>query len=74
MLKKQEIKLTMIKLTDLIKEDRTIDDADRWVAFLQSKLDIDNLKQEFGASIRSEEDYAVDYYNVIDQIANQDIE
>lgn len=63
----------MIKLTDLIKEDRTIDDADRWVAFLQSKLDIDNLKQEFGASIRSEEDYAVDYYNVIDQIANQEI-
>ena len=63
----------MIKLTDLIKEDRTIDDADRWVAFLQSKLDIDNLKQEFGASIRSEEDYAVDYYNVIDQIVNQEI-
>ena len=63
----------MIKLTDLIKEDRTIDDADRWVAFLQSKLDIDNLKQEFGASIRSEEDYEVDYYNVIDQIANQEI-
>ena len=63
----------MIKLTDLIKEDITIDDADRWVAFLQSKLDIDNLKQEFGASIRSEEDYAVDYYNVIDQIANQEI-
>lgn len=64
----------MIKLTDLIKEDRTIDDADRWVAFLQSKLNLDNLKQEFGASIRSEEDYAVDYYNVIDQIANEDIE
>ena len=63
----------MIKLTDLIKEDITIDDADRWVAFLQSKLDIDNLKQEFRASIRSEEDYAVDYYNVIDQIANQEI-
>ena len=63
----------MIKLTDLIKEDRTIDDADRWVAFLQSKLNLDNLKQEFGASIRSEEDYAVDYYNVIDQIANQEI-
>ena len=64
----------MIKLTDLIKEDRTIDDADRWVAFLQSKLNLDNLKQEFGASIRSEEDYAVDYYNVIDQIENEDIE
>lgn len=63
----------MIKLVDLIKEDRTIDDADRWVAFLQSKLNLDNLKQEFGASIRSEEDYAVDYYNVIDQIANQEI-
>lgn len=64
----------MIKLVDLIKEDRTIDDADRWVAFLQSKLNLDNLKQEFGASIRSEEDYAVDYYNVIDQIANQEID
>ena len=64
----------MIKLTDLIKEDRTIDDADRWVAFLQSKLNLDNLKPDFGASIRSEEDYAVDYYNVIDQIANEDIE
>lgn len=64
----------MIKLVDLIKEDRTIDDADRWVAFLQSKLNLDNLKQEFKASIRSEEDYAVDYYNVIDQIANQEID
>ena len=64
----------MIKLTDLLKEDRTTDDADRWVAFLQSKLNLDNLKQEFGASIRSEEDYAVDYFNVIDQIANQDVE
>lgn len=63
----------MIKLTDLLKEDRTTDDADRWVAFLQSKLNLDNLKQEFKASIRSEEDYAVDYYNVIDQIANQEI-
>ncbi len=64
----------MIKLTDLLKEDRTTDDADRWVAFLQSKLNLDNLKQEFKASIRSEEDYATDYYNVIDQIANEDIE
>jgi len=64
----------MIKLTDLLKEDRTTDDADRWVAFLQSKFDLDNLKKEFGASIRSEEDYAVDYFNVIDQIANQDVE
>ena len=63
----------MIKLTDLLKEDRTTDDADRWVAFLQSKLNLDNLKQEFKASIRSEEDYATDYYNVIDQIANEDI-
>ena len=64
----------MIKLVDLITEDRTTDDADRWVAFLQSKLNLDNLKQEFKASIRSEEDYATDYYNVIDQIANEDIE
>ena len=63
----------MIKLVDLITEDRTTDDADRWVAFLQSKLNLDNLKQEFKASIRSEEDYATDYYNVIDQIANEDI-
>ena len=64
----------MIKLVDLIVEDKTTDDADRWVAFLQSKLNLDNLKQEFKASIRSEEDYATDYYNVIDQIANEDIE
>ena len=64
----------MIKLVDLITEDRTTDDADRWVAFLQSKFNLENLKQEFGASIRSEEDYAVDYYNVIDQISNEDIE
>lgn len=64
----------MIKLLDIIKEDKTIKDADQWVAFLQSKLDLENLKKEFGASIRSEEDYAVDYYNVIDQISNEDIE
>ena len=64
----------MIKLVDLITEDRTTDDADRWVAFLQSKFNLENLKQEFGASIRSEEDYAVDYFNVIDQISNEDID
>ena len=63
----------MIKLVDLITEDRTTDDTDRWVAFLQSKFNLENLKQEFGASIRSEEDYAVDYFNVIDQISNEDI-
>ncbi len=61
----------MIKLVDLISEDKTVEDADRWVEFLQSKLDLDNLKKEFGASIRSEEDYAVDYFNVIDQIQVQ---
>jgi len=64
----------MIKLVNLIAEDKTVEDADRWVEFLQSKLDLDNLKKEFGASIRSEEDYAVDYFNVIDQISNQNIE
>ena len=64
----------IIKLVDLITEDKSVEDADRWVEFLQSKLDLNNLKKEFGASIRSEEDYAVDYYNVIDQIANQNIE
>ena len=64
----------MIKLVDIITEDKSVEDADRWVEFLQSKLDLNNLKKEFGASIRSEEDYAVDYYNVIDQISNEDIE
>ena len=64
----------MIKLVDIITEDKSVEDADRWVEFLQSKLDLERLKKEFGASIRSEEDYAVDYYNVIDQIANEDIE
>jgi len=64
----------MIKLVDIIKEDKTIEDADRWVAFLKTKLDLDNLKKEFGASIRSDYDYAMDYYNVIDDISNEDIE
>lgn len=64
----------MIKLVDIITEDKSVEDADRWVEFLQSKLDLNNLKKEFGASIRSEEDYAIDYYNVIDQISNEDIE
>lgn len=64
----------IIKLVDLITEDKSVEDADRWVEFLQSKLDLNNLKKEFGASIRSEEDYAVDYYNVVDQISNEDIE
>tara|TARA_E500000318_G_scaffold92197_1_gene90705 strand:+ start:398 stop:592 length:195 start_codon:yes stop_codon:yes gene_type:complete len=64
----------MIKLVDIITEDKSVEDADRWVEFLQSKLDLNNLKKEFGASIRSEEDYAVDYYNVVDQISNEDIE
>lgn len=64
----------MIKLLDIIKEDKTIEDADQWVAFLQSKLDLENLKKEFGASIRTDYDYATDYFNVIDDIANQDVE
>ena len=64
----------MIKLVDIITEDKSVEDADRWVEFLQFKLDLDNLKKEFGASIRSEEDYAIDYYNVVDQIANEDID
>ena len=64
----------MIKLLDIIKEDKTIEDADQWVAFLQSKLDLENLKKEFGATIRTDYDYATDYFNVIDDIANQDVE
>ncbi len=53
-------------------EDETLDDADRWVEFLEQKLDLENLKQEFGATLRSEEDYAIDYFNVLDDI-NQSI-
>ena len=64
----------MIKLVDLITEDKTVEDADRWVEFLQSKLDLENLRKEYNSSIRSEEDYAIDYYNVIDQISTQNIE
>lgn len=64
----------MIKLLDIIKEDKTIEDANQWVAFLQSKLDLENLKKEFGATIRTDYDYATDYFNVIDDIANQDVE
>jgi hypothetical protein len=53
-------------------EDETLDDADRWVEFLEQKLDLENLKQEFGATLRSEEDYAIDYFNVLNDI-NQSI-
>jgi len=64
----------MIKLTDLL-EDQSVQDADKWVQFLQSKLDLENLKKEFGASnVRADIDYATDYFNVIDSIANQEIE
>ena len=57
-----------------LNEDKTTDDADRWVEFLNQKLDLENLKKEFGTSLRSEEDYDIDYFNVIDNIANQKIE
>jgi hypothetical protein len=55
-----------------LREDETLDDADRWVEFLEQKLDLENLKQEFGATLRSEEDYAIDYFNVLNDI-NQSI-
>lgn len=62
----------MIKLTELL-EDKSMEDADAWVAFLQRELDLDRLKKRFGASnVRDDYDYAMDYYNVIDQIANTD--
>ena len=68
----------MIKFLDLLNEDSTSNDADNFVAFLKSKLDLDNLKEEYkskvGDLVRSEEDYAIDYYNVIDDLANEDIE
>ena len=51
-----------------LNEDKTLGDADRWVEFLEQELDLENLKKEFGATLRSEEDYAVDYFNVIDKI------
>jgi hypothetical protein len=56
-----------------LREDETLDDADRWVEFLEQKLDLENLKQEFGATLRSEEDYAIDYFNVLNDI-NQSIQ
>ena len=68
----------MIKLTDLIKEDITIEDADRFVNYLRKRIDLDSILSDYamktsGNLPRSEEDYATDYYNVIDQIANQEI-
>ena len=60
----------MRKLLDLLREDSTIEDADSWVEFLEKKFDLENLKKEFGAGIRSEEDYAMDYYNVLDRLSN----
>ena len=64
----------MIKLTDLL-EDQSVQDADKWIEFLQNELDLETLKKRFGASnVRADIDYSTDYYNVIDSIANQDIE
>jgi len=64
----------MIKLTDLL-EDKSTQDADKWVEFLQKELDLETLKKRFDANdIRADIDYATDYFNVIDSIANQEIE
>ena len=52
-------------------EDEMTDDADRWVEFLQQKLDLGNLKQEFGASLRSDEDYSVDYFNILNDLTQE---
>ena len=52
-------------------EDEMTDDADRWVEFLQQKLDLENLKQEFGASLRSDEDYSVDYFNILNDLTQE---
>ena len=52
-------------------------EADDYVSFLKSHLDMEYLKSEYklkcGNTIRSEMDFAVDYYNVIDSIANKKI-
>jgi len=64
----------MIKLTDLL-EDKSTQDADKWVEFLQKELDLETLKKRFDANdIRADIDYSTDYFNVIDSIANQEIE
>ena len=39
----------MIKLTDLL-EDKSTQDADKWVEFLQKELDLETLKKRFVAS------------------------
>lgn len=63
----------MIKLAELLEDD-SIQDANEWVEFLQRELDLEVLKNRFGSSnIRTDIDYATDYYNVIDQIANTDV-
>lgn len=66
----------MIKFIDILNEDASNNEADNFTAFLQSQLDLENLKSEykskFGELIRSEEDFAVDYYNIIDDIANKE--
>ena len=64
----------MIKLTDLL-EDKSVQDADKWVEFLQNELDLETLKKRFEASdVRADIDYSTDYYNVIDNIANESID
>lgn len=64
----------MIKLTDLL-EDKSTQDADKWVEFLQKELDLETLKKRFDVNdIRADIDYSTDYFNVIDSIANQEVE
>ena len=64
----------MIKLTDLL-EDKSTQDADKWVEFLQKELDLETLKKRLDAyDIRADIDYSTDYFNVIDSIANQEVE
>merc|ERR1711935_502932 len=57
-----------------VAEDKSVQDADKWVEFLQKELDLETLKKRFGASDEGadeyEIDYAAEYYNIlVDRIA-----
>ena len=61
----------MIKLKELLG-DETGQEADNWVKFLNRQLDLDNLKEKFNAKYMSDYDLAESYYQMIDDIANED--
>ena len=57
----------MIKLTELLGDEYT-QEADKWADFLQKEMKLDTLKKRFNAKYLSDDDLAITYFQVIDDI------